>query len=165
MSTLKAKVACVRTDTRAPDSPLHTITKRHKRGRRYCGPSAVCIVTGAEYGQVTRLIREKTGKRAVMGTNTSDLVSAFHALGWRLDDLGPDEDEPRQTLARWARDRSPGDRSVYLINVTRHWVVVRGDEAADSKTGGPVPLADFGCLRKRVGRVYSVQPGTSRVEA
>jgi hypothetical protein len=82
MSTLKAKVACARMDACAPGSPLHTITKRRKRGRRYCGPSAVCIVTGAEYGEVTRLIREKTGKRAVMGTNTSDLASAFDALGW-----------------------------------------------------------------------------------
>lgn len=62
-----------------------------------------------------------------------------------------------------ARNRSPGDRSVYLVNVTRHWVVVRGDEAADGITGGPVPLAAFGCLRRRVRRVYRARPGTDVV--
>lgn len=159
MSTLEAKTACARTDSCAPGSPLHAVTKRAKRGRRYCGPSAVCIVTGAEYGEVTRIIREKTGARAVMGTSTFALAPAFHALGWRLDDRGPDEGEPRPTLARWARERSPGDRAVYLVNVTRHWVVVRGDEAGDSITGAPVPLAEFGCVRKRVRRVYRVRPG------
>ena len=96
-------------------------------------------------------------------TYTFDLVSAFHALGWRLDDRGPYEDEPRPTLARWARDRSPGDGSVYLISVTGHWVVVCGDEAADGHTGGPVPLAGFGCLRKRVRRVYRVRLGTDHL--
>jgi hypothetical protein len=140
---------------------LHKIEGVKGTGR-WCGPSAICLVAGISYTQATALLREITGKRAIMGTTRSAVLEAFERLQYRWDAMAlPDAKVPggRLTLAHWLRCREGDDRrATFIVNVTRHWVVVQGNKAGDSETGGPVLTSEMGYRRAAVKAAYRLTP-------
>jgi hypothetical protein len=90
-----------------------------------------------------------------MGTTARELDLVFRAHGCRLE-LVADFSGDAPTLAGWFRlPRDPLDALV--VEVTGHWVAVRGDWFCDTMTEGrPVRLRHAPRKRMRVRRVYRV---------
>ena len=56
---------------------LHPVVGVPKGRKRYCGPSAICLITGLPYTAATGVLKRVTGKRAIMGTQSWDLCDAL----------------------------------------------------------------------------------------
>lgn len=135
---------------------LNTITGRNK----YCGPAAVSAVAGVSTDRAAALMRHKGGRRSIRGAFNHEVLGAFRYLGW--DNIMTDSFRKgrRPTLARWL----DGDRcrkSAYLVNVTGHYVVVRGDWFADSRQREPVHVDAAPGRRARVVKTWRLhyEPG------
>ena len=124
-----------------------------KGGNRFCGPAAISTITGISTDDASRIIRHITGRRQVTWTSTHEVHQAMQWRGYRIVEKRMDGDNP--TLARWLRERQ-NRRATYLINVTNHWVVVRGNKFVDSKHRDPVNTRQAKGRRARVKRVYTV---------
>jgi hypothetical protein len=132
---------------------LHAIKGRKKGRRQWCGPSALCLVTGIEYDAAILLLKEITDRNLIKGTSTMTMRAAFERLGWRMTTQPPLN--PLPTLAAWLRGRSSELRSApVLVEVSNHWMVVEGRKGGDSKTDGPVWLSDLPTRRARVRGVH-----------
>lgn len=122
---------------------------------RYCGPGAYAILTGLDTGIAAAHLRDLTGKRAIIGTPAWALTKALTERGLSV----VEKTQPLgrgAPLSRWSETVSPG---VYLVNVTKHWVVVdlHAGEAADNNSVYPRPLDKFGRRRKRVQRWWRIE--------
>jgi hypothetical protein len=132
---------------------LHAIKGRKKGRRQWCGPSALCLVTGIEYDAAILLLKEITDRNLIKGTSTMTMRAAFERLGWRMETKPPHN--PLPTLAAWLRERSGELRSAtVLVEVTNHWMVVEGRKGGDSATDGPVWLSDLPNRRARVRGIH-----------
>lgn len=147
----------------------------------YCGPTVICTITGKPASRVEAVIN-RTDKnwrvrrmlrparsvsctktelaRQVRKTNATDLREAFRQFGWdfRCVDFWCAKREV-PTLAAWLRAR-PADamRQIFVVNVTDHWVAVRGRKFCDTKTGGnPVFIRKAPGRRALVRAVYTVE--------
>jgi DNA-binding transcriptional regulator YiaG len=153
---------------------LHKIANDTPR-RVWCGPAAVCMITGAPVSQVMRLLRaerdqsdvcrRKDGSRwPLTGVGLCDLQPVFKELGFVVRPV-PDELAPaaghwnaRPTLARWLEHPARSGSATYLIKVPRHYLVIRGTRGGDNGTGGPVPLSRVPCRDRDVEEVHEVAP-------
>jgi hypothetical protein len=138
------------------------VVKNDTPTRAWCGPTVVSCITGKKVSKVREAIRKVRGPRsdgtkaAIMGTTTYEVRSAFAALGWRMDRVKSDK-IAGLTLAAWLRQREKGDLSTYVVEVTGHWVAVRGRMFVDTFTKGePVTIGKAPGRRKRVVAVYRV---------
>lgn len=114
------------------------------KGPVYCGPYCVAAVTGWTPKFVNVAINRYRGAprtRNVKATTIDDLEYAMLALGYTHRQLEAHElweNEP--TFTQWLkanRDR----RAYYLVLITGHWVLVRGDWMTDTGHDQPVDLS------------------------
>lgn len=118
---------------------------------RYCGPSALSIVTGMATGEAARLLRHVTGKPSIKGASTGAMRKSYERCGIIMRSIykappiitvGVPRAAPgmivravygkridkRPTLAAWFREsvalRSAG--RVFLISAGHHWQIVSG---------------------------------------
>lgn len=126
---------------------------------RYCGPGALAILSGLSTGETAKLLRELTGRRAIMRIGHDALLVALGRLGIpALDVVRYVKIEPRPPLWNWALTAA---RGTYLVSVTGHFVVVEKKdngviEVTDNLTIYPITLAKFWGRQKRVRRVSKV---------
>ncbi|MEE8385371.1 MAG: hypothetical protein V3S01_05610 [Dehalococcoidia bacterium] len=127
------------------------------QGVGYCGPTAVTVIAGQPLERVEAAFRmewgsiwRKNGKlRPITGTNSGSVTSALEFFGVRrahwhdFTDICEPVKETCPTLARWIKERTPEERSMWAIVVVgtsrgTHWVVVKGRKWWDhsSETGG-----------------------------
>lgn len=134
---------------------LWTVRNSDRRRKLWCGPTVVSTLIGIDAADARDVIKANRNGRAVKGTYARELDIAFRAFGCRLD-LVSDHSAAQPILATWLRlPRDPDDALV--VEVTRHWVAVRGDWFCDTFTKGqPVRLRHAPHKRKRVRRVYRV---------
>ena len=146
--------------------------------------SAALDAIRSERGQTTSANRPKgPGFRLapVHGTYPQEVLRALAAMGWKATRVPLDRKTPKQwsvslddfakgrlipdsvkrtgpTLAAFLRTRPPELMNAYLlIEVTRHFVVVKGRKFADTKTNGePVFISKAPGRRKRVKAVWVV---------
>lgn len=129
------------------------ILSKNPRGRTWCGPAAMTVVTGKSYDDCCAAIlhsrnqhgREYVGRLTprgftcdrgpafVKGTYPYEIAGGLRAMGVKLHStpigaLG-------KTLARFLRERTKEERDAYIIVGLRgHWIVVKGNKAWDSCT-------------------------------
>jgi hypothetical protein len=145
--------------------------KRDVGGRAWCGPTAIGAITGEPLSKVREVLREAKGGqtikyrgkwgqtcerlRPVKGTTTGQVIRALAKLGWIASRISV-PNEP--TLAAFLRKRTPSLMNVHLlIEVTNHWVVVKGRKFVDTFTKGePVFIGKAPGRRKRVHGVWIV---------
>lgn len=122
---------------------------------RYCGPAALAILSGQSTTATAALLRQLTGKRAIMGVPSGTMMRAMHALGFRCTPVGT----PRRTLRALAEDLEL-PTGVYLVIVTGHYVVLdtRTMQVSDNHTVYPVDLRIYSRRRKFVKSVWRITP-------
>jgi hypothetical protein len=128
---------------------------RDTKRRLYCGPTAICAVTGLSASRVLALIDADRGAaayktdgrlRGVRGMHHLELLNALALLGFPARYIRVHD---RPTLAAWLKDHRPTEPMI--VNVTGHYVAVDARTFIDTKTKGlPVRLKDAPGRRARV---------------
>ena len=132
--------------------PLHEPKKT--KPKMYCGPTAVCAITGANQTKVERIIhRSRRSRKPIIGTVFHELHEAFRLLGWNIRRNALPYCEKPLTFHRWARSFRRND-TIYLVNITGHWVAVHGRRACDY--GGLVQIDQYHRRRSYVKAAYPV---------
>lgn len=119
---------------------------------RYCGPTAICAVTGLPLSVVKAAIRQASGKitdaagraHRVSGVAPEHLVGAMALLGWNV--VG----EAEHPHLRGQHDHVTfrdfchqcGDNGPFIVNVTGHYIAVGWGEICD-------PMNDIGVEMNR----------------
>jgi hypothetical protein len=133
--------------------------KLNKNRSTWCGPAAISIITGCGYDCAVDLMKSVSGRPMIKGVYNGWMLQALRRLGY---DCGTPEEftDWRPTLAWWLRTRDPEDmQTTYLVNVTHHYVVVRGRKIADNKTTVPVFLRQYPRRRARVIKAWKIVKG------
>lgn len=137
-----------------------TITLHRKTGRnRFCGPSAISILTGGTSDQGSRLIRSINGRRQVTGTHAEDLLLALLKCGIGAVQTHDYARRDRPTLIAWVRGPTFDPGATYLVSAAHHWQIIQGDRYACGIVGKPVPL-DHPKVKRRgfVTAAYRLEP-------
>ena len=137
--------------------------KDGKDKNRYCGPSVISAVTDLTTGEAARLIRKQSGRKAIRGSYSYEVLDALRACniqarrwekpGVRLNrKTGP-------TLAGWLKmskeDRTPG--RVFLIVAGWHWQIVSGRRYTCGRIREIVSIKDKRVKRRaRVAEAYEL---------
>jgi hypothetical protein len=124
------------------------------RGKNtWCGPAAMSAITGFDTDYCANELTRITGREVIKGVWPSELCKALFRMGYHPIRM-PDGDKP-PTLSQWLRQ--PRDREdVYLVFITRHYIVVRGWEIIDNHTKVPVWHSKYHYQRKRVVATWKV---------
>lgn len=135
----------------------HLPPKRAK-GRWFCGPHAIAVITGARFERVRAAINEYRGRAkhiGVCGMYSYEVEAALNTLGFGMNrTTGPRFALEGINLKKWlTRPRIEG--TVYLVELTSHYVVVTDDWLIDNHTKGRVDIHYAPHLRAKVKRVYS----------
>lgn len=137
---------------------LKPIKRKTGDANIYCGPAALCAVTGKPYEEVRTMInniRDRASNTAVKGMWPTELRRCLRRLGFYGVWWKPETERP--TLAKFLRDR-PKDmiNQTLIIELTGHYVTVKGRKFIDNHTKVPVFIRQAPFRRKRVIRYLAV---------
>ena len=116
----------------------------------WCGPYALAAVARIDYDAAYETCLQVTGQSVVKGLTVYHLLKGMAALGVQYTRLPTYEirkpAEPRRlgepmTLTQWYKQR-PDKQATYVVNVTGHYVVVRGTRVIDNQQPKWQPFAD-----------------------
>lgn len=129
---------------------------RPKGGNRFCGPAVISALVGCTTDEAARVLRTVSGKRAIKGTTTSEVISAFRHFGIQMKPHQRYKKANRPTLAGWLRDsvRERTAGRVFLLAAGNHWQLVSGRRYVCGRVLQVVSVAHEGV--KRRSRVTSV---------
>ena len=158
----------VESKQRGGNMKLH-VPQKNKSGKTYCGPTVLSALSGKSYKDVLVFID------VVLGTGCSretkwmkfyDLHSCIQRLGFRAEVEILDDCEVKNlcSLEDWIKGRDflseeMGDdplNDVWVIALTKHFVIVQGDSFLDNHTAKPVPIASAPFQKKRVRKAIKV---------
>ncbi len=129
---------------------------RNARSNHYCGPAALSLLTGKSVDEVAAALRERFNRRAIFGVTGVAMREILRQYGHDPSPVLTDGSRP--TLARFLRmtkDRGPGER--FLINVTGHYLVLRGRKLYDNKNPEGVFVRQYAHRRKRVKAAWRIE--------
>lgn len=138
---------------------LHPVNHNGPRKNRFCGPSALSILTGLDTGRTATLLRRVSGARSIKGTYSGWMRKALRELG--IDSFsswtGHWTGGKPLTFVQWLRDTKDkrGD-GTYLIVCGNHWILVQGRRCACGITKEVVSLKDCSKRRGRVTECWSL---------
>ena len=140
---------------------LHDVEGRNS----YCGPAAISTVAGVTTDEAARIIRERRAYyRPVRGCHYYEVLQALNLLGYTFESytsigkLQRGVVRLQPTLKQWLaeRDRRADHSQVFLVNVTGHFIVIRGSILVDSHHRNGELIEDVGGLRRRVKRAWKL---------
>lgn len=137
---------------------LHSVT-HGPSPNRYCGPSALSIITGRTTTEAATRVRYFTGKRAVTGVDARTLLAVLEDWGYTAVPLHAVPKGQGPTLAAWLKDTPRPAGKVFLVCAGWHWQVISGRRYACGRTAGgkPVSIRDKRVKRRaRVSHVWEV---------
>jgi len=120
---------------------------RAKKGRTWCGPYALATVSQLSYESALDVFKRVTGRERISGVWNSEMDKALHILGalQRFSVTCHDYDTHSVfvvengvmrmkplTLNQWYKRRKDKG-GLYLLNVSRHYVVVNGNKIIDNQ--------------------------------
>ncbi|USN14884.1 hypothetical protein PAPPERLAPAPP_05190 [Brevundimonas phage vB_BpoS-Papperlapapp] len=149
---------------------LHSVHGTVPKLKRWCGPSAISIITGQPYHHALALLKDvKAARRTyrvtkapiVKGASSPSVRAVLKSLGYlttqRVTPAGI-------TVAAWLAARPPADQfTTFLIVAANHWMVVRGDEACCGILGTPTPVERMKFRRGVVTECWVVTPSSQGV--
>lgn len=131
----------------------------------WCGPAALAAISGLPTSHVMAVLRSVTGQQVVKGVTNWALKKAGEQLGFRFISQpieGPEPSTPFRclpTLARWtAENPQLLAAGAVIVNVTGHYVTVKGRSFIDNGTRKPVSLKKAPHRRARVQAAWHVVP-------
>lgn len=126
----------------------------------WCGPAALATISGQPVSACMAAIRACWWDKSkpIKGISNTTLVKAAAVLGFRLTEIKMPFHH-QVTLACWTREHGPmfADAPV-VVNVTGHYVTVKGQSFNDNSTRKPVSLKRAPHRRARVQRAFTVEP-------
>lgn len=129
-----------------------------RHGNSYCGPLVIAAVAGLTTGEAAAKVRSILSHRyqhAVKGMRTRDVEFVLNTLGHKTTYMGfiPGRGP---TLRKWLEgSRSPW--TPYLIAVTNHFVIIKGNTFCDTFTKGEwVLLTKAPHMRCRVNTILQI---------
>jgi hypothetical protein len=137
------------------------VIKAEGWNNKYCGPAALSAITRKPLPEVTRVLREISGRRAIRGTHHAWMIMALRQLGFTTGDMSgycyKAKNEKEPTLATWLRENYRNPNEIILVVLTGHYVVVKGRKLVDNKHPNGVSVKRFPNRRKRVKRFWIVE--------
>ena len=139
---------------------LHDIEGRNT----YCGPAAIAAIAGITTDEAADLIASRREHDSyykwwnpVRRCGTKEVTDVLQCdLDFWVRFVTADARRPI-TLKRFLDGRKPDDlKTVYLVNVTGHFVVIRGSILADNCHRRGELIEDVGRLRRRVKNAWKV---------
>lgn len=126
-----------------------------EKGTRWCGPSAISIITGQSHPVALALLKDSRAEREadmrIKGVSYGEMRRVLTGLGYAMM---PESSHAGVTVAEWLRRRTPEVRqSTMLIVAGVHYIVVKGNYACDSWTSDPVLISKMPHRRKRMNAV------------
>lgn len=138
---------------------------RNHTSNHFCGPAAIAALTGVHVDDAARVLRNVSGKRAIMGIDARHMLAALKKLGHEPHTLLPVTTGKRptltQALAGVLRDRKPDE--AFLVTITDHYVVIKGRRLWDNKHPEGIWLGECPYRRKRVRAIWAVSAGAQPV--
>lgn len=129
-----------------------------QNGNKYCGPSAVSILTGIGTREAAAMMRQyDPNKPRIKGSSFHHVNAALLSSGLRLQPLQSIQKEGRSTLYRWASAHRDG--KTYLVNSGKHWVVVQSGHAICGWCKDLLPARDHPFARTFVRQYTEVVRG------
>ena len=126
---------------------------------RFCGPSAISILTGINTDEASRLIRSVNGKRSVMGTSDRDILASLKLCGIVASRVLSKPRGKGPTLAKWF-DTTRGTK-IFLVTAGWHWQVVQGSQYVCGLTSEIIDITDKRVRRRsRVSDVWELSAPT-----
>lgn len=147
---------------------LETMNKLHPAKRAdgstqmYCGPFAICTVTGENYERVRAVVnmyRWKKSNASICGMYCSDLEDTLRYFG-RLKGFTVNNVKvsTNPTLAKFLKERPPElINKVVVISLTNHFVVVKGRKFVDNHVKTPVFIRQAPFRRARVKQYWIIE--------
>jgi hypothetical protein len=148
--------------------PLKVVKNDQLGLRAWCGPTVIAAITGKKLSEVKAIIKAIRGSsHGVRGTGHYEVREALRILGYRSGTIQHVRSSVQPTIRQWMRSRTPEMRKqTIIVNVTHHWVVVRGNKFLDTFTNGqPVNTSEAPRPRKRVENWFAVWPMTETEKA
>lgn len=137
-----------------------SIPKQRDKGRWYCGPFAIAAITGESFTEV-RAVANRVVKRpdnkGITGMSEWRLCKTLQELGFwtKLNFKWLDNPGAKKIVFKeWLKKER--DNSFYLVVLTGHFVVVKGDQFIDNHSKHPVHVNFAPWQRKQVYEVYRV---------
>lgn len=161
----------------------HLFTPRYDEpSGHYCGPTAICAVTGLPLSEVKAAIRQASGKitdaagrsHRVSGVANKDLLGAMWLLGWRVVEtqeyprgrLEIDRSAEKQngSFGKFKRPdgwqpytfdaflRERGSDGPFIVNVTGHYLAVGWGEIIDAINPLGVEIEKYLARKWRKGK-------------
>lgn len=138
------------------------VPARTKRSRNtWCGPYVAAVLAGVDYDDAYAATLKVTRRRAVTGMRNAELLAVLDSYGVSTVKLPSDqvyEYEPytigsgpggytvrghrmkNMTLTQWYKQR-PNKTATYIVQVTGHFLVVRGTRVIDNQFAEWLPFA------------------------
>jgi len=134
------------------------IPEKRKKGRWFCGPYAIGVVTGRSFEDIRTAVNERRNRppnTGVCGMYDYEIEAVLNMFGYGMDKCWSDggRSKDRITLKKWLEKPRP-EGHVYIVVLTRHFVVVTDDWLIDNHTNGKVNIAYAPHLRAKVKRVH-----------
>lgn len=109
----------------------HAPARSSQRRRTWCGPYAAAVVLGLDYDTAYDLcLQANPSRQRITGLSKEALRRVLWAAGRKCFWSGFMAEQP--TLAQWYKTR-PDKQATYIVNVTGHYVVVRGTRIIDNQ--------------------------------
>ncbi len=151
--------------------------KHDVKSKLWCGMGALSAVTGLPSSETKKIFQsfrrctyvnvyneygdcvgDKERAPVIKGISHPEMEKAFNLCGYNCalkEGYSSVPMKERPTLASYLRGRK-FKQSCYLICVTNHYVVVKGNSFIDNHTRKPVPLSKAPWRRKRVKKVWLI---------
>lgn len=150
---------------------LHKPRRRNGDAHMYCGPAALCAISGATYEDVRSFVnvevRNRKENQGICGMHNFEMEKALWHLGYVADKLScysmyTDMKGNKQlTLNQFLKNRKEHERNcIMLILVTGHYLTVMGDKMVDNHTKSPINIALAPWKRKRMQGAWFIRPRT-----
>lgn len=131
----------------------------------YCGPSAICGITGFGGARVINevhrvrgeLKRNKKNRKKVVGMYTGEVLAVLANLGFRANIYFSPKGIGLGDWMTVSRKFHRQPDHLFLVVVTGHFILVRGSEIQCNQTGGrPICRSRAPGLRRVVHEVYRI---------
>lgn len=137
---------------------LNKISRRDGGHKMYCGPAALCAITGKHYEDVRTVVNRVRGRKhnqGITGMGNREMIKALNKMSY-IALVTKVQDNP--TLSKFLRERDDElKKQTLLIEVTGHYVTVKGDTLIDNFTVCPVHIAIAPHKRTRVKKYWVIK--------
>jgi|WetSurMetagenome_2_1015567.scaffolds.fasta_scaffold180549_2 hypothetical protein len=136
---------------------LHPAKRCNGNGRIYCGPTALCAITGMPYEDIRLIVNEIKGTRpnaGVMRMSVKLFKKVLHYLDIQYTYVLLANTIP---FGFFLYKNKPRNDEIWVVHLTKHFVTISDSCFIDNHTKSVVPLTEALHLRKRVKGIFKIQ--------